>query len=533
MLMAIAVVGAVAALAPAAAPVSAHEVPFTCMNQNVVPEGPAEMSPNVEHLGWFPAEAADMTPGGRRVGDRFYITGVSHLSVYDIADPAKPKLISWMGFACRFENEDVSANDRSLIYSDFATQGSLYVYDVRDPTKVELVAEVPGAGTHTMTCVLDCRYLYGSYKAATEAGPTSTGEVVDLRDPAAPKVLGDWTADGVLPSRKVHDLTEIAPGLVLSASAPIQLMDIRANPVKPAVLVRSPEEDTRRWHSVEWPRQGLDKFVLAIFETNATPRCEAGVGPFQVFDASRAAQTGKLEPLSSYSLSNENTELTSGNPPANAGLGCSPHWFQTRPSWHDGGVVAMGAYDHGVKFLRVQPSGAIWETGHFRAPETNASAAYWITCDIVYVVDYTRGFDVLRFRDAATDCKPGDPPPQGAPAPSGSGANAPAPPPRERLAARVAARWHVGRGFTQLRRLTVTSLPVAAAVRVTCRGGGCPRHSRALVVRHGRATTTRLRRDRLRAGAIVEVAISRPGAQTQRVTYRVRARRTPLQVGRK
>lgn len=29
----------------------------------------------------------------------------------------------------------------------------------------------------------------------------------------------------------------------------------------------------------------------------------------------------------------------------------------------------------------------------------SASAAYWVTKEIVYTVDYTRGVDILRFND--------------------------------------------------------------------------------------------------------------------------------------
>jgi hypothetical protein len=400
--------------APAA---SAHDVLPTCSPTKDPLVGQVETSPNVEHIGWVAGEAYDMTAGGRRVGDYFYMTGISHFSIYDVSDAAHPKLVSRVNFQCRFENEDVAVDGRSLIFSDFATSQSLFVYDVRDKRNPTVAAELPTSGTHTSTCAMNCRLLYGSYRAAGSAGPLTTGQVIDLADPTKPKALGDWTDNGVLPSRKVHDLTEIAPGLLLSASAPIQLMDARANPLKPRVLAKSPDE-SKRYHSVEWPRQGLDRWVLADYETNATQRCEAGVGDFTVFDAGRAAQTGKLEPKTSFFLTNTNDEKSSGNPAVNAGLGCSPHWFQTRPSWHDGGVVAMGAYDHGAKFLRVDPLANITEVGHFRAPGTNASGAYWITCDIVYVVDYTRGLDVLRFKDAASDCKPGDPPPQGSTDPS-------------------------------------------------------------------------------------------------------------------
>lgn len=515
-----------ALLALGAAPAFAHTVPATCESpgaMNPVMAGQPEMSSNVEHLAWLHDEGLDMTAGGRRVGDRFYLTGVSHFSIYDISNPAEPKLLSRVDFACRFENEDVAVDGRSLIYSDFATEGALYVYDVRDGTNPELLAELPGAGTHTMTCVLDCRYLFGSYQAAGPAGPLTGGEVVDLADPAHPRVLGDWTADEVLPSRKVHDLTEIAPGLVLSASAPIQLMDVRTNPLKPTVLAHSPDP-AKRWHSVEWPRQGLDRFVLATYETNATPRCEAGVGDFAVFDASRAAETGELEPAGTYLLTNENTEESSGNPTVNAGLGCSPHWFQVRPDWYDGGVVATGAYDHGTKFLRVDPMGEVSEVGHFRAPGTNASGAYWITCDIVYVVDYTRGFDVLRFNDPSADCEPDEVPAGGESPVGGDGPTAESR--LERLNARVRARWRVRRRYTALRRITVRRFPIGSRVELRCRGRGCPRRRRELVVRDGRVNT-RFRHWRLRRGARVVVRISRAGAVTQRVGWRIGASGRP------
>lgn len=500
--------------------------------------GTVETSPNVDHLGWVAGESYDMTSGGRRVGDFFYLTGLSHFSIYDVSKPETPQLVSRVNFECRFENEDVAVDGRSLIYSDFATTQTLSVYDVRDKRNPKLAAEVPVAGTHTSTCVLSCRYLYGSYRAASTAGPLTSGQVIDLADPFNPKILGDWTENDVLPSRKVHDLTEIAPGLVVSASAPIQLMDVRGDPVKPRVLARSPDA-AKRYHSVEWPRQGLDRWAMASYETNATPRCEGGVGEFTIFDGARAAETGKLEPKSSWYLQNANDEKSSGNPAVNAGLGCSPHWFQTRPSWHDGGIVALGAYDHGTKFLRVDALGNIAETGHFRAPGTNASGAYWITCDIVYVVDYTRGLDVLRFRDRATECKPGDPPPVGADLPSSGASLPPAAAPgaagnnssartSERLAARVRARWRPGRRFTRLRSLRVDGLPLAASVQVRCVGRRCPIRRRALVVKRGAAVaSSSLSRLRFRPGTRVEVVVSRPGAVSQRVAWTIRRSRAP------
>jgi hypothetical protein len=406
------------ALAWPAAAAQAHQQPGQqCTPPKDPLAGETFTSDNVEYLGWLPGEAGDMTSGGRLVGRYFYMSGASHFSIYDTLSPESPALVSRTDFGCRFENEDIAVDGKTLIYSDFSLTRAMHVYDVRDPKSPKPIAEIADAGRHTMQCVLDCRYLFGSYKVDNLDAPNAGGSVVDLADPANPKVLGDWTAGDVLPSRKVHDVNEVAPGILASASAPIEILDVRADPLKPKVLGRSPDE-TKRYHSVEWPRGGKDRWLMAMFETNATTRCEAGVGDFTVFDATGIGTTGEIKPVSSYFLQNGDDDKSQGNPPANAGLGCSPHWFQVRPSWNDGGVLAMASYDHGVKFLRVDAKGAISEVGHFRAPGANAAAAYWITCDIVYVVDYTRGFDVVRFKDEATDCDGASPvPPANAPPP--------------------------------------------------------------------------------------------------------------------
>src|SRR3954462_3854686 len=252
-----------------------------------------------------------------------------------------------------------------------------------------------------MQCVEDCRYLYGSYFRAGPKGPLTGGEVVDMADPSHPKVLGDWADHDVLPTQKVHDINEVSPGRIITASAPMEYLDFSANPAKPTVLARSDTPADKRYHTAIWPREGADRFMLAMFETNGTPNCGAGSGDFTVFEATKWGPTHKFPPLHSFFLSTG--DFAAGTPPAN-GLGCSPHWFNVRPSWSDGGVLAMGAYDHGTKFLRVDGSGQVSEAGHFLPPGTNASAAYWITCDVVYVVDYTRGLDVLRFKDDASAC---------------------------------------------------------------------------------------------------------------------------------
>jgi hypothetical protein len=77
---------------------------------------------------------------------------------------------------------------------------------------------------------------------------------------------------------------------------------------------------------------------------------------------------------------------------------CS-HWFTPRPGWKDGGQVAVGWYEHGTRLLQVAETGKIKEIGWFVPAATTASAAYWVTKDLLYVLDYQRGLDILRVHD--------------------------------------------------------------------------------------------------------------------------------------
>jgi hypothetical protein len=71
---------------------------------------------------------------------------------------------------------------------------------------------------------------------------------------------------------------------------------------------------------------------------------------------------------------------------------------------------------------------------------------------------------------------------------------------------------------TTFTRLSVAKLPAGAKVTVTCRGGGCPKRTPKLsaVLKH-----------RLRAGAVVQITIAKPGMATKTVRLTVRAGKEP------
>ncbi|HEV2756486.1 MAG TPA: hypothetical protein VG318_12015 [Actinomycetota bacterium] len=348
-------------------------------------------SDDVEHVGFLPFEAGTAT-GASIVGDYLYVTSWKSFSIYDVSDPLEPVQLSQTPFGFKFENENVSTNGEIMLFSEQVPVDSLHVWDVEDKANPREIAVLQGAGSHTATCILDCKYSYGTYDFVGPEGASTGATLVDLREPAKPKELGHWNAN--LPADKIHDVTEVAPGLVLAASMPLMFVDARKEPLRPKVLAVGTNFDKRE-HSVVWPNDGKDRFVMSSFETNATPRCEAGVGAFTVWDASRWRRDKAFKVLDEWTI--ENGTWVDGRPGVSGPLGCSPHWFQEHPDFRDGGVVAAGFYDHGTRFLNVSDAGKVSEAGYFLPWRGSTSAAYWITDEIVYSVDYERGIDILKY----------------------------------------------------------------------------------------------------------------------------------------
>lgn len=337
-------------------------------------------SPNVEHVATVPFEAGGPT-GARLVDDYLYVSGVRSFSIYDVSDPLAPALQSVTPVGFQFANEDVDTNGEILLLSDDTGRRMLHVWNVSDKKVPKKLAEVSNMRDHNFACVLDCTWAYGS-----------RGSIVDLRDPAAPVVAGNW-GGGATPGDG-YDTTEVAPGIVLTATRVMYLLDARRNPSKPKVIARATSPDNRLIHSTRWPRSSKDDFVLVQGETPFTGLCDEGSGAFMTWDASRWRKTGTFRLVDEYRM--VNGTYTDGNPPAGP-AGCTAMWFQEHPDFSDGGLVASAFFEHGTRFLDVDRKGRITEVGHFTPWAGSTIASYWITDEIVYAIDITRGIDILRF----------------------------------------------------------------------------------------------------------------------------------------
>lgn len=332
-------------------------------------------SDNVEHVAHIPINLD--SAGARLLGDYFYITTSNGLTIYDVSEPEAPQRLGFLPMVQQpyFAEEDVDTNGKILLISTF---NGLNVVDVEDKSNPVVIGEVPGLDEHTFSCILDCKWAYGS-----------EGAIVDLRDPTAPEQVGDWTEG--LNIGNTHDVTEVKPGFVLTSTQPLYLLDAR-KPDVPKVLAKS-EQKPDYMHASVWPNKMKDRFFLAGTESMG-PTCDESDGALLTYSTADWKKTRSFKIIDEFRVANGLP--TDGDAAAN--LYCT-HWFDVRPGFRNGGEVAMGWYEHGTRFFRIDGKGKIEEIGYFLPYAGSTSATYWINKNIVYAVDYNRGIDILRFND--------------------------------------------------------------------------------------------------------------------------------------
>lgn len=352
----------------------------------VVPAAPAPgagiASDNVTYVDTVPIDLGSVT-GARRVGKHLYVAGAKGFSIYDVSQPREPALVSTTLSGFQFPTEDVDTNGKILLLANDQPHTmlvGLQVWDVEDKGSPRLIGTIRDVRDHTFSCVLGCRWAYGS-----------RGSIVDLRDPSDPKLVSSW--GGSLPNDG-FDVTEVAPGLILTSTRQMRLLDARKNPLRPKTLAMGATSDNRLIHSNRWPRRGRDDFYLVQGETPASQTCDESSGAFMTWDARRWKKTRTFTLIDEFRV--KNGTYVDGSPPANA-LGCTAMWFEHHPSFRNGGLVVSAFFEHGTRFLSVDRDGAITETGYFMPVAGNTIATYWMTDRIVYALDVQRGLDILEF----------------------------------------------------------------------------------------------------------------------------------------
>lgn len=336
-------------------------------------------SDNVEFITHVPLN--NDSAGAKLVGDYFYVTSSRGLLIYDVSDPVAPTISGFLPLLQTpyFAEEDPDTNGKILLVGGL--DGVLNVISVEDKTSPQIIGTLDGGDAHTTTCVLDCKWAYND-----------DGRIIDLRDPTKPEIAGDWTEGSAV--GQSHDVTEVAPGIVMTSSTPMLLLDARKNPAKPKVMASVGGTEPRYIHANVWPQEMKDRFLLVQAETTSGVSTCGGEddGSFMTFDATKWKKTRSFEMIDE--LRYETGLPTDGRMPY--GTYCA-HWFDVHPSYSNGGLLAMAFYENGTHFLDISSKGKISEAGYFVPLAGSVSADYWVTDEIVYAVDYNRGIDILRY----------------------------------------------------------------------------------------------------------------------------------------
>lgn len=378
----------------------------------------AHSSDNIEYLSTVQVGGA--TEGSRLIGNHLFVTDNNRgLVIYDVTDPERPVVVGEANVPHIAENEDIATNGSIALLSQgwfvsFAAHGAHHVHrepasalnviDVSDRTAPAVIATIPGAGDHTYECLFDCRWAYGAL----------SGHIIDLRDPAHPRIAGNWKEEIGLPYPTLsHDTTEVAPGSVLVAGDGVIYYLNTRDPLHPTMLARSESVANAYLHTVLWPesRKGTgqrrgDLILSSTESVGPTLHCSVDkaltFNHFRTWDATRWKKTGTFELIDEYGPNNG--MFTDGDPPASvrgtyfSNNGCSSHWFEPHPGYRNNGLVALGTYSHGMKLLRVTPKGDITEVGYFLPESGDVGAAYWMSGKVLYSISPDRGaIDILRY----------------------------------------------------------------------------------------------------------------------------------------
>lgn len=379
-------------------------------------------SSNVSYVASIPTgagvSAREVTVKGQR---RLYVSSAHSLDIYDISNPALPVPLGVLPIY-NWENEDVavSKDGATTILTEFESQFYLHVVDTSNPAAPHLVGSLVFDGSHTVECAdVHCNYLFAS-NGKTYDIRDKGGTPVTARTPVALPKSKWWSTElGVSGGHALHQdaagywIADETPWVMFTARDPLHVKLVTKGAPS---LNTAYQHNNQRPAADKWtPRKPGDtskrlrpgEMLMTETETNFNPACAGGNDGTGSFSTWSMANWNKgAPPRQLHVLTPVNGDYVNGDAAVDA-LGCSGHWFTVRedqPGIYKGDyMVAAGWYEHGTRFLSVdEKTGAIKQVGYFQPIRGSASAAYWIDkTNYVYVVDYQRGIDILKFDPTA------------------------------------------------------------------------------------------------------------------------------------
>ncbi|WP_121252145.1 hypothetical protein [Solirubrobacter pauli] len=413
-----------------------------------------------------------------------FVGGVDSYKLRQPADAhgaADPDLVPGSTTRGFYEGENPTVDSRrklAFLARDPRAYGSahpngrtgLYIIDVSNPWKPEVVTYHWVPAGHTATCINDCRYIWsvgpanngskvngqpqdvaGVLHPEWSGVPAFVTDVRDVKHPytyAKPVDMGRnnnktaythsvdvdqnglaWTSGfggirgyytngkhkdpttGVERQATATDPVPYAGGGVPTLETPEQYAQVSVE--HNSYHRTQAASDTSPATITTAAGRTINKTDLQYVTQENTVGCDStsggGAGRF-VTTSLAGSYDGKAwdpsldaaDPNKRYFIEKLDDYTPRGLPGATGGTGgCSAHWFTVQ-----GDLVAIGFYAQGTRILDVSDPTDIKQAGYFRVPAnqatgqlaSNTSAVYWHN-GYVYVADYTRGIDVLRWKD--------------------------------------------------------------------------------------------------------------------------------------
>ena len=402
--------------------------------------------------------------------DFMVANGTAGLSVWSLKDPAHPKFVSQVPVADLgardpdtnamsqfWEGENMTVDSRrklAFMSRDALTRG-FFAVDLKDPWHPSIIGFQKVWQGHTMTCLNDCRFLWsvGGVQQPPQGQPqlparSSAVSVTDVRDVEHPFTYSTPIAANVrrtgATGGSTHSVDVDFDGVAwVSGSGgvrgwwteglhkdPTTGQDRYATPYDPLPYAGGSVAGNvgSFLHNAYHVPQALGDqtagdVMLITNEDNRTDCAIAGKFLITSLKGTRDATDNvgtpqapvTMERLASYTTLGKPGEFIDptavpGQPRA---IGdCSAHWFTV-----NGNIVALGNYEQGTRFVDVSDPRNPQQVGYFRVPaqgtrgtagevvSSNVAGAYWHG-KYVYVSDYARGIDVIKFHGVSGKTQP-------------------------------------------------------------------------------------------------------------------------------
>jgi hypothetical protein len=370
------------------------------------------------------------------IGETMFVSTAHGLYAYSLSDPAAPSLLSSLPMYI-WENEDMAVDaKRNLVFisrdprgfTSPATPGSfpygaVHIIDVSLGHAMTTVSTFPVEASHTATCINNCDFLWTGGPAKGVQQPAEWGgrpifstDVTDPMNPVAcPEPIDLGRNDGV--TDYAHDVQVDAAGVAWVSGAggvrgywtsgkhrnPLTGKKEKATGCKPIPYAGggSPEKATpsrfmhNSWRNMNAKVGGRKGSVLYGTEENLSSDCNTS-GRFTTYDLKGSYNGEGWKNIAKTKFRMK--ALDWFTPEGQEGTeGCdSAHYFSDRGDQ----MLAAAFYGAGTRFLDVSNPKDIRQVGYFLPSDANTWAAYWHG-DYVYVADFDRGVDILKFNGSA------------------------------------------------------------------------------------------------------------------------------------